>query len=56
LGCLVIGRHAVEIVNLASGAICHGLTAGQLAELSPVHPSASEALVHALREWRDRLY
>ncbi|HEY0791773.1 MAG TPA: hypothetical protein VGD78_11990 [Chthoniobacterales bacterium] len=37
LGCLAIGRHAVELVNLASTAIRYGLTARQLAELAPVH-------------------
>jgi pyruvate/2-oxoglutarate dehydrogenase complex dihydrolipoamide dehydrogenase (E3) component len=53
---LASGRHAVEMVNLAWAAICDGLTARQLAALSPVHPSGSEALVPVLQEWRDRLH
>ena len=55
LGCVAIGHHAVELVNLTSTAIRYGLTARQLADLSPVHPSASEALVRLLQERFDRL-
>jgi len=56
LGCLAIGPRAAEIVNLASAAIRHGLTARQVADLSLVHPSASEALVRALQERYDRVH
>jgi pyruvate/2-oxoglutarate dehydrogenase complex dihydrolipoamide dehydrogenase (E3) component len=49
LGCLAIGTGAAEILNLVSTAIRFGLTATQLAELSLVHPSASEALVRLLQ-------
>lgn len=49
MGCLAIGPRAAEIVNLASAAIRHGLTARQVADLSLVHPSASEALVRVLQ-------
>ena len=49
LGCLAIGAGAVEILNLISTAIRFGLTATQLADLSLVHPSASEALVRLLQ-------
>jgi glutathione reductase (NADPH) len=54
LGCLAIGPRAAEIVNLAATAIRNGLTAPQLADLSLVHPSASEALVRVLRQRYDR--
>jgi glutathione reductase (NADPH) len=56
LGCLAIGPRAAEIVNLASTAVRHGLTARQLADLSLVHPSASEALVRVLQERYDRVH
>jgi len=56
LGCLAIGPRAAEIVNLASAAIRHGLTARKVADLSLVHPSASEALVRALQERYDRVH
>jgi pyruvate/2-oxoglutarate dehydrogenase complex dihydrolipoamide dehydrogenase (E3) component len=56
MGCLAIGPRAAEIVNLASTAIRHGLTARQVADLSLVHPSASEALVRVLQERYDRVH
>jgi glutathione reductase (NADPH) len=56
LGCLAIGPRAAEIVNLAATAIRNGLTAHQLADLSLVHPSASEALVRVLRQRYDRVH
>ena len=49
LGCLAIGLNAAEIVNLVATAIKTGLTATDLADLSLVHPSASEALVRSLQ-------
>jgi dihydrolipoamide dehydrogenase len=49
LGCLAIGLNAAEIVNLVATAIRTGLTATDLADLSLVHPSASEALVRSLQ-------
>lgn len=56
LGCLAIGPRAAEIVNLISTAIRNGLTARQLADLSLVHPSASEALVRVLQERYDKMH
>lgn len=51
LGCLAIGLNAAEIVNLVATAIKikTGATATDLADLSLVHPSASEALVRSLQ-------
>jgi pyruvate/2-oxoglutarate dehydrogenase complex dihydrolipoamide dehydrogenase (E3) component len=54
LGCLAIGSRAAELVNLASTAIRRGLTAQSLADLSLIHPSASEALVRLLQDHFDR--
>ena len=54
LGCLAIGSRAAELVNLASTAIRRGLTAQDLADLSLIHPSASEALVRLLQDHFDR--
>jgi dihydrolipoamide dehydrogenase len=48
-GCLAIGLNAAEIVNLVATAIKTGVTATDLADLSLVHPSASEALVRSLQ-------
>jgi dihydrolipoamide dehydrogenase len=56
LGCLAVGPRAAEIVNLVSAGMRYGLTARQLADLSPVHPSASEALVQVLQERFDRVH
>jgi pyruvate/2-oxoglutarate dehydrogenase complex dihydrolipoamide dehydrogenase (E3) component len=56
MGCLAVGPRAAEIVNLASTAIRHGLTARQVADLSLVHPSASEALVRVLQARYDRAH
>jgi dihydrolipoamide dehydrogenase len=55
LGCLAIGSRAAEVVNLASTAIRNGVTAQSLADLSLIHPSASEAMVRLLQEHFDRL-
>jgi dihydrolipoamide dehydrogenase len=49
LGCLAIGLNAAEIVNMVATAIKTGVTATELADLSLVHPSASEALVRSLQ-------
>jgi pyruvate/2-oxoglutarate dehydrogenase complex dihydrolipoamide dehydrogenase (E3) component len=54
LGCLAIGSRAAEVVNLASTAIRNGLTAQSLADLSLIHPSASEAMVRLLQDHFDR--
>ncbi len=50
LGCIAIGAHAAEIINLVSVAIATSQTARSMANLSPVHPSATEALVRTLRQ------
>ena len=50
LGCIAIGSHAAEIINLVSTAIATGQSARAIANLSAVHPSATEVLVRALRE------
>lgn len=49
LGCLAIGLHAAEIVNLVATAIKTDVTATQLADVSLVHPSAAEALIRLLQ-------
>jgi pyruvate/2-oxoglutarate dehydrogenase complex dihydrolipoamide dehydrogenase (E3) component len=49
LGCIAIGSHAAEIVNLVSAAIASGQSARAVAKLSAVHPSATEALVRTLQ-------
>ena len=49
LGCLAIGLKAAEVVNLVATAMKTGVTATALADLSLVHPSASEALVRSLQ-------
>jgi len=54
LGCLAIGLHAAEIVNLAATAIKTDVTATQLADVTPVHPSAAEALIRSLQNRFDR--
>ena len=55
LGCLAIGSRAAEVVNLASTAIRNGLTAQSLADLSLIHPSASEAMIRLLQDHFDRV-
>ena len=50
LGCIAIGSRAAEIINLVSAAIATGRSAGAMADLSAVHPSATEALVRTLRQ------
>jgi pyruvate/2-oxoglutarate dehydrogenase complex dihydrolipoamide dehydrogenase (E3) component len=50
LGCIAIGSRAAEIINLVSTAMANGQTAQEVANLSVVHPSATEVLVRALRE------
>jgi dihydrolipoamide dehydrogenase len=54
LGCIAIGSHAAEIVNLVSAAIVTGQSARAIANLSAVHPSATEALVRTLRRHFER--
>jgi dihydrolipoamide dehydrogenase len=54
LGCIAIGSHAAEIVNLVSAAIATGQSARAIANLSAVHPSATEALVRMLRRHFER--
>jgi dihydrolipoamide dehydrogenase len=49
LGCIAVGSRAAEIINLVSNAMAHGQSARELASLSAVHPSATEALVQILR-------
>jgi pyruvate/2-oxoglutarate dehydrogenase complex dihydrolipoamide dehydrogenase (E3) component len=53
LGCIVIGSRAAEIVNLVSTAMANGQTARHIANLSVVHPSATEVLVDMLRNHFD---
>jgi pyruvate/2-oxoglutarate dehydrogenase complex dihydrolipoamide dehydrogenase (E3) component len=50
LGCIAIGSRAAEIINLVSTAIANGQTARDIANLSVVHPSATEILVRTLRQ------
>jgi dihydrolipoamide dehydrogenase len=50
LGCLVVGSRAAEIINLVSTAIAKNLSAREVANLSVVHPSATEVLVRILRK------
>jgi pyruvate/2-oxoglutarate dehydrogenase complex dihydrolipoamide dehydrogenase (E3) component len=54
LGCQAVGSKAAEIVNLAATALHTGLSVSQVADLSMVHPSASEALVRCLQSRADR--
>ena len=54
LGCTAIGSHAAEIVNLVSAAIATGQSARAIANLSAVHPSATEALVRTLQRHFER--
>src|SRR6202011_2457320 len=54
LGCQAVGAKAAEIVNLAAAALSTGLSVTQLADLSMVHPSASEAFVRCLQSRFDR--
>jgi dihydrolipoamide dehydrogenase len=54
LCCQAIGSRASELINMASSAIRSGLTAERLADLSFIHPSASEALIRALQEHFDQ--
>ena len=55
LGCLAVGSRAAELVNLVSTAIRAGLTAQRLADLSLIHPSASEAMIRILQQHFDRV-
>jgi pyruvate/2-oxoglutarate dehydrogenase complex dihydrolipoamide dehydrogenase (E3) component len=50
LGCIAIGSRAAEIINLVSTAIANGQSAREIANLSVVHPSATEALVQTLQQ------
>jgi pyruvate/2-oxoglutarate dehydrogenase complex dihydrolipoamide dehydrogenase (E3) component len=50
LGCIAVGSHAAEIINLVSLAIATGQPARKIARLSAVHPSTTEALVQMLRQ------
>jgi dihydrolipoamide dehydrogenase len=53
LGCIAVGSHAAEIINLVSAAIATGQPARVIAKLSAVHPSATEMLVQTLRQHFD---
>ena len=50
LGCIAIGSVAAEIIDLVSVAMATGRSAGAVANLPAVHPSATEALVRTLRQ------
>jgi dihydrolipoamide dehydrogenase len=50
LGCIAVGSHAAEIINLVSAAIATGQSAHAISKLSAVHPSATEVLVRTLRQ------
>ena len=54
LGCIAIGSRAAEIINLVSAAMRNGQSAREIANLSAVHPSATEVLVRTLRQHFDR--
>jgi pyruvate/2-oxoglutarate dehydrogenase complex dihydrolipoamide dehydrogenase (E3) component len=54
LGCLAIGSRAAELVNVGSMAIRSGVFVQRLADLSLIHPSASEAMVRLLQDNFDR--
>jgi dihydrolipoamide dehydrogenase len=54
LGCIAIGSRAAEIINLVSAAIANGQSARAMANLSAVHPSATEVLVRTLRRRFER--
>jgi dihydrolipoamide dehydrogenase len=54
LGCIAIGSRAAEIINLVSTAMANDQSAREIANLSVVHPSATEALVRTLRQHFDR--
>ncbi len=54
LGCIAIGSRAAEIINIVSTAIATEQSARAIANLSPVHPSAAEALVRTLRQHFER--
>jgi dihydrolipoamide dehydrogenase len=49
LGCIAIGSRAAEIINMVGTAIANNLSARVIANLSAVHPSATEILVRILR-------
>jgi dihydrolipoamide dehydrogenase len=53
LGCIAIGSRAAEIINLVATAMHNGQSAREIANLSAVHPSATEVLVRTLRERYD---
>ncbi|MBV8097590.1 MAG: hypothetical protein JOZ31_00385, partial [Verrucomicrobia bacterium] len=50
LGCLVVGGHAPAIVNVAAIAMRSGVSIDKLREIPLAQPSASEALIGALRK------
>jgi len=54
LGCQAVGSRAAELINLASSAIRADLTVHRLADLSFIHPSASEAMIRVLQDLFDR--
>jgi dihydrolipoamide dehydrogenase len=54
LGCQAVGSRAAELINLASSAIRADLTVHRLADLSFIHPSASEAMIRVLQDRFDR--
>jgi dihydrolipoamide dehydrogenase len=50
LGCIAIGSRAAEVINLVSTAMTNGQSAHEIANLSVVHPSGTEALVRTLQQ------
>ncbi|MBV8273719.1 MAG: NAD(P)/FAD-dependent oxidoreductase [Verrucomicrobia bacterium] len=54
LGCQAIGSRAAELINLISSAIRLGLSVQRLADLSFIHPSASEAMIRVVQDHFDR--
>jgi dihydrolipoamide dehydrogenase len=54
LGCIAIGSRAAEIINLVGAAIANRISAHDIANLSAVHPSATEVLVRILRDHFER--
>jgi dihydrolipoamide dehydrogenase len=54
LGCQAVGSRAAELINLISSAIRLGLSVHRLADLSFIHPSASEAMIRVIQDHFDR--
>ena len=51
-GCVIIGKGAAEVINLAALAIQSGVTTGELERLLLVHPSVSVALQRCAAKFR----